>query len=123
MTVELNIKHEPPDQPSKMTNKTTINDHKQESELNLVNETITTDNNHRMKQLMRMKKPELINLCNQYKLKIIGTKTKAQLAISIIETERTKTKNKQITNFFKRKRQDTDDNNTEDTPDSKRQML
>ena len=123
MTVELNIKHEPPDQPSKMTKKTTINDQKQESELNLVNETITTDNNHRMNQLMRMKKPELINLSNQYKLKIIGTKTKAQLAISIIETERTKTKNKQITSFFKRKRQDTDDNNTEDTPDSKRKML
>ena len=76
-----------------------------------------------MKQLMRVSKQELINLSNQYKLNITGTKTKAQLAIHIIEAEKIKTRNTQITNFFKRKREDTDENNTEYTPDTKRRTL
>ena len=94
-------------------------DHKHESEFKLEKQVITTDNNHRMRQLMKMNKSDLIDLSKQYKLKIIGIKTKAQLAVNIIGHE--KAKNKPITNFFKRKRQDMEDNNA-DTPDSKRRQ-
>ena len=95
-------------------------DHKHEPEFKLEKQVITTDNNHRMRQLMKMNKSDLIDLSKQYKLKIIGIKTKAQLAVNIIGHE--KAKNKPITNFFKRKRQDMDENNI-DTPDSKRRLF
>ena len=116
--IEQNIKHEPPDQLN--STDTPHTNHKHELKFQLEKQLITTDNNHRMRQLMKMNKSDLIDLNKQYNLKITGMKTKAQLSVNIIGHE--KTKNKPITNFFKRKRHDMDDNNV-DTPDPKRRPL